>query len=649
MAKEYESETDITSDKKTNFVKLFLSFGAVTIWALVTGYYLVFSVFAPYDDEGYLMMTVKQFTGGHILYDEVYTQYGPAYYIYKWIPHFLLNIPVTHDVTRINTLLIWVLTALIAGFFAYRLTHSTISGAAAYALTFLALFRTVYEPGHPQEFCGLLVVSGLFFLSRNTSKQNFNIRIALLGAASAFLCLTKVNIGVYLILALGIIFLTFTAKGKWQRIALIGLVFSAAALPFVMFRKHLFIGWLDLGVTYASGLIGALITSLIRTEKVVFVFRHYLIVVLAFTLTAFFIVLFVLLNGSSVEALTNGVILQHFKFGDNFFMAAPIQKFSIFWSLFALLIALSVNFLAGKRLFPGEIAILILKIGFGVAVITTSLLGFYKFLNSYLLLSFATPFLWLLLLKPFKKENKSEDSANFSIDDLPRTALVLIALLQTLQIYPMAGTQMAYATFLMPVIGVLCLKDALGELKIAFPQHFGYAVFTRILAFAALLILIFVGVYRTHNSREIYHSQIPLNFPGATRLRLPEKDADVYNFLVENLNSDCDNFISMPGLYSLHFWTQKEPVNTYNATAWMTLLDNRQQQSIVERLKNYRCVCAVYHPQLTQNGLREQNLQSFPLADYILDNFTTVAEFNEYRFMRQSSPDCLKSATISSK
>ena len=93
----------------------YIAFSAITLWALAAGFFLIYSYFPPYDDEGYLMITVKQTLDGGILYDEVYTQYGPVYYIYRWILSGVFMLPITHDATRLSTLVVWILTALGSG------------------------------------------------------------------------------------------------------------------------------------------------------------------------------------------------------------------------------------------------------------------------------------------------------------------------------------------------------------------------------------------------------------------------------------------------------------------------------------------------------------------------------------------------------
>jgi hypothetical protein len=47
---------------------------------------------AKYDDESYVMLSLQTFFQGQRLYEETYTQYGPAYYLIQSHPP-----PVGHD------------------------------------------------------------------------------------------------------------------------------------------------------------------------------------------------------------------------------------------------------------------------------------------------------------------------------------------------------------------------------------------------------------------------------------------------------------------------------------------------------------------------------------------------------------------------
>ena len=630
----------MTSNLKTK-ISLPIVFGAITGWALLSGYFQVFSIFPPYDDEGYLMMTVKQFTNGGVLYDEVYTQYGPAYYFYQWLLHALSGLPVTHDVTRLTTLIVWTLTAMLCGIFTFRLTRSTIFSAVSYILTFLILFRTVYEPGHPQELCGFLIVLILILLTGGESEQSSYVRLSILAAVLACLCLIKINLGIFVGLGSAIALLTFSGGNRWQRIALYALTALAVTLPFIIFGKYFSVGWLKLCVLIAVMIISAIINGSLRRRKVEIFAKHYFLMTAVFCATTFLIVLFVLLKGTSLDALLQGVLLQHLKFGGDFFQTAPIQRYAIFGGILVLASAAMLAYFRRKYVSTSVIILNLLKTGFGFFVILCSLLGYTKFTNTFLLLSFATPLLWLLTVDSSSDEMSQKNK-------LAKTALIYIAVLLPLQIFPIAGTQMAYASFLMSIVGVLCLSEGLASLKNSLPQKFDTPYLRIGLTSVSAVLLVFLCTHRFYGNYAVYYQQIPVKFYGATRVRLPEKDAALYTFLVENLKSECDNFISMPGIYSLNFWTQIEPPTTFNATAWMTLIDESRQRTIIEELKNRPRVCAVYHPQLTQNGLRNRSLESLPLAGYVLNDFVTNGEVNQYRFMtaRDVSGDLVYAAKI---
>ena len=57
---------------------------------------------ATYDDESYVMMTIKTFLDGDRLYAEMFTQYGSAYFMIPQAIHGIMGVPITHDVVRLK-------------------------------------------------------------------------------------------------------------------------------------------------------------------------------------------------------------------------------------------------------------------------------------------------------------------------------------------------------------------------------------------------------------------------------------------------------------------------------------------------------------------------------------------------------------------
>src|SRR5450432_2698268 len=89
----------------------------------------MFTGFSPYDDEGSLMLSVKQYLGGMRLYEEVFSVYGPVYYFYNAVVRTLTSTPVTHDVTRISSLFPWLSCTLLSAWITLRLTKSLLLAA----------------------------------------------------------------------------------------------------------------------------------------------------------------------------------------------------------------------------------------------------------------------------------------------------------------------------------------------------------------------------------------------------------------------------------------------------------------------------------------------------------------------------------------
>src|SRR6187455_343097 len=61
-------------------ISKFVAFAAFVLIAAVAAYFTAYSSFYSYDDEGYILLSLKQFATGHHLYSDVYSQYGPFPY-----------------------------------------------------------------------------------------------------------------------------------------------------------------------------------------------------------------------------------------------------------------------------------------------------------------------------------------------------------------------------------------------------------------------------------------------------------------------------------------------------------------------------------------------------------------------------------------
>jgi hypothetical protein len=89
------------------------------------------TAFQIYDDEGYLLLSLKHYLNGSDLYTDIVTQYGPFYYFAQWMFFRVLHFAVTHDGGRLVTLVYWLVSALLAELFVQRISKSLLLGGAA--------------------------------------------------------------------------------------------------------------------------------------------------------------------------------------------------------------------------------------------------------------------------------------------------------------------------------------------------------------------------------------------------------------------------------------------------------------------------------------------------------------------------------------
>ena len=206
-------------------------FTLLTALAGVAAYLRMMTGFNLYDDEGTLMITVKQYLAGMRIYDQVFSAYGPVYYFYQWALRTVTATPVTHDVVRIGSLLPWLGVALICGWITLRLTRSLILAAVAHLGTSLVLVFFGNEPGHPQELTLLLLVALAAFPLIAGIENRRTVLMLALGALPAALLLVKINAGAF---AMAAVAMTLVSCGPRSRAGLLAAGGFAATFAAVM-------------------------------------------------------------------------------------------------------------------------------------------------------------------------------------------------------------------------------------------------------------------------------------------------------------------------------------------------------------------------------------------------------------------------------
>ena len=602
--------------------------GLLLVAALLPyAYGCLFSTFAPYDDEGFILISIRSFIAQGGLYDRIYSIYGPFFYAYQWLLHAVLELPVTHDVNRLTTLVEWMSIALLLAATARRLTDNWPVTILVFFYVFLPLGSLSFQPGHPQGLCLLLLAALLAAAAGKRSAEWSPWRAAAMGAIVVAIGLSKINLGLFAAMAYLLTLLRRGAGRHWQRRGFWAVGLLCLAMVPALMHRHLATAWgqayllsaasaIGLAIAAADALRGpeprgapALWGGFVSGAGAVFV------ATLAFALA----------RGSTPAGLWQGIVAEPLRHGAGFVIPPPLSGLNA-WSA-----AASVVLYTLKRIFDGR-----LTGGLVVAAKTAlALLVLAPLPGTPPLLMVATPWVWLVAVNGPSGSAPQPKSG--------RLLLALTAATQSLQAYPVAGTQYAWATlFLVPVAGI-CLSDVLSLCGHRLARS--GLVLPSSLAWRGLLsVLLFFGLCRHHAIQPFalpadYRQKVALQLPGAGRLHLPISVAGRYHWLTANLARYADVFASMPGLNSLYLWTRSEPPTGWNVTTWMTKLDAARQGEIVAALRHATRPCIVEAPAVLAFWLQGRAMPPSPLAHAIQRDYVPAFARDGYVFRVRKTRD----------
>jgi hypothetical protein len=616
--------TPLRTEKKYIFVAWF-SF--LTALAGIGAYYRMFTEFSNYDDEGTIMVTVKQYLGGMKLYNQIYIPYGPVFYFYNWAVRTLSGTPVTHDVVRMSSLIPWLLTALVSAWIVFRLTGSLVIASAAHLFTSLTLSNFFHnEPGHPQELCILLLVclvaSGIV-----ASLPRWRLLgMIFLGMLTTALLLVKVNIGTFAFLAASLAILSHSPKTKLSRLAFYAVAAASVILPFVLMKPHLQDQPTRMyAVLVVQSMIAALFVLFHMPRSSYFRLRDSWIGFGSFAVTFVGIILALKVQGIDLNAMLHALVLDSlstYATKGTWYIALPAEHGWLPWILGGLAAAVFFSRSAAEGDQKAE-EVLYLKLAFTIFAVVALYFGMQPF-------KLVLPFCWLVLYGP-------ADTASVSAT-FPRTLLCILTILQALYAYPIAGSQLSFIQVLPIIVVMTCLGDLL-----LWQQERLSVVRPLLIRAAALVLLLWVVASYfsvARSDREFYYSRPPLQLRGAGRIHLYPAQARDYSWLVQNLNDHCDLFVSFPELPSLHIWTEKDPLPGLGVDAWMLASSDEQQIAAAEVLSQHPNACAIYDPDLVAFwNPAHQNLDSLPLVRYLHENFKVVGATGQFYFLVRNERD----------
>jgi hypothetical protein len=616
-------------------------YALVAIAATIAAYFYLFTQFAPYDDEGTVLVTLKAFVNGQTLYKDVYTPFGPFYYELFGSLFSLSGQAVTTDASRSIVMVIWVGSSLLFGLSVQRLTGRVALGVTAMLVAFTVVFILSQEPMHAQVLAvALLAVFTAVAAAVDTRRAL--LFGAVCGAVLAALVLTKVNLGIYAVAA--VFFAAALAveplhRRRWVRWPVI---VAFLALPFVVTRP-------DLSNVLVRNL--ALLELLVAISVVVAAralrpppgegggdegaVRWLSGAAIGFCLAFAAILIGIFLAGSTPADVYDGVVTQALRIRSVNAIQIGITNASIDWAIAAIAAAAAVAWLrsrgeAGSPLWSGVLrAASGLAIWFSITEMTPLSLGPAPGNPDALAMVLA----WVAVIPPAGVVESAQKR-------FVRVLLPALAIAEVLQTYPVAGSQMRIAAVTFVVVGGICIGDALTEFKAwsatrgpVSLERFGFFASAAIFALGAKFAL--DGIVLPTVERAItYSEEKALPFPGATALRLPVAEAESYERVVELLKRHrCSTFIGYANVDSLYLWSEIDPPKPSAPSAWMLALDEDDQQRILRQMRATPRPCAVRNEGVAGGWLAGRPRPETPLVNYIFNDFEVVETTGPFEFM----------------
>ena len=602
--------------------------------AALFAYYSTFTAPLAHDDEGYLMISVKLFNEGRALYDAVFSQYGPFYYLYHWLVYGVLRAPVSHDATRFITVVHWLAIASLAGLLVHRLTRLPLLGCLTFLQTAYHLGTLRNEPGHPHGVALLLIALSLYLATYLRHEGRGVTKLAVLGGLLGALTLVKVNTGTFSFVALALTLLLFARRNRSTRTAALLAAACAVALPGLLMWRHLRPPDAQTASSAhycAVATLSALALAVVAFAKAPrgeLTLRHFAAPALGFLGVSVGTCLFTLARGTTFPGLLDGLLFRPLRFSDVFYVPAGIAWSATLLGLVSL--GLAAGYALQERPFGIERRRFIQGLSWLKIVLGALLIGLSLKFRPLGMVAYCTPFLWLLLTPG------PGDYAAGSHNAVVRTLLALTAALQALQAYPVCGTQQSLAALLLVLAGVLLLWDGARAQEPIARRVFRSSVARRRLFRAgalAVLLLAYASLTSLLGLREQYRASTPLGLPGAARVRLPAEEVAELNWATNALRVHADTFLTLPGLNSFYFWAEKEPPTGLNTTTWMTLLTDKEQQEVLDALSRHERACILCNASELRFWAGHSKQAPAPVFKHIKENYKPVLSRGEYSLL----------------
>ncbi|MGH7643504.1 MAG: hypothetical protein ACRENX_10955 [Candidatus Dormibacteria bacterium] len=604
-----------------------LALGASAVFLAWGGYFLMFFHFSPYDDEGYLLISLQSFLRGGHLYSQVYSEYGPFFHEVMGALFSIPGFGVSPQHGREVTLGIWVVCSCLVGVCTLRLTRSWLLGLAAEWTAFSLLFVLIKEPLHPVGLlslqAALLLVVVAFVLPRHRRTG-----LLLVGALVGSILMVKANIGAFTAVAVFFWLSANLASPTARRWLLTTASLAMAGGPVALIVLLPSPGWGDgFGVLLAlAGAALALVSSSLSAES-----RSGRVEDLAWALggglaLSAMSVAVIFALGTSPAAVVTGTLVAPLAHPQGFYIPLHLSPADLALSAMTVPVA-GLYLLLRRSTSSARRAVRmesLLRLVIGVLILlaaTSSDVG-------------SATLVWIIVLPP---RGLNGVPASRSVSVSQRLALAVLALLWTLNVYPVNGSQRAIAELPALMVGLLAIGDAWQAHRSLLPSAGSVRarglITGALVAIVVLLVAVFSDGQLIIRGYTTYRTETPLRLAGSAGIRLPSSQVAQFRTIVNQLHAHCSTFFSEPGFNSLYFFSGDKPPTLLNSSSWIVGMNSHQQAEIVRQLKSVTDLCIVKSQVEIGYWLRGRPLPQRPLVRYIEGSFRPLVTVAKYQIL----------------
>lgn len=615
-----------------------LLYVAVFLGSAFAAYWAMFGEFATYDDSGYFINSIRLFSDGHVLYNQVFTDYGPFSYE-LWAAVFgLIGHTVTTDSGRLAVVGIWLLTSLLLGVSCQRLTGRLTLGVIVQVLSFSVLTALNAEPMHASGVVCLLFALSVAVVSFLLPRRERTALFAL-GALVAALALTKINIGGFA--AIAVAYALVSAVPTLERISALRWLASAALVlvgPVLMW-SDLNQAWAqDYAILAVAGALAVVLTTSAvasnRTNNDAGVAKQWVTSVLAgFAICTVTILAIIVVDGTSLGTLWHETVILPTHQGSAFTLPINLTGDVVYWATGGVAAAWVVRRLRAtssaddQPRLVGALGRVLAGLAIWFSIVAADPLNISPENANFAL---AIVLGWVAAIPSTRDDGTRQGR-------FVRVFLPSFATLEALQAYPVAGTQVMFGSLLLVLCGAICFADGWADLEAwgaagnTLDRARAPRTVMAALATALTVAFAFTYVVRPMESwGNAYAANPHLPIAGATRLHLPASQVSTFTQIVTALRAHCQSVITLPGLLSFNLWSGLPAPSGLTAEPFWALLSKSQERSALASAKAAHGLCAVRNDQLAANWNNGNPPPQVPLVTFIENEFTPIGQYEGY-------------------